>query len=165
MVRKMIPITIMIRIAAIAMTALALFGGGVVVGKKYVQGNWDAEAHARTAAESAAILTRVKNNERQAEQQLLDNRKIKKVNQDEIRKIHAGYATTSRLRVPASVCNRPASGAEADSASGSNGATAGTVALPDKIESDLYALMRDADVIVAQCRAAQEFIRANGMAP
>jgi hypothetical protein len=150
---------------AVIAAALALFGAGHHFGAQGVQADWSKETAERKTAETAAILTRIKNNERIADQQEADRQKLKKGHTDEIAQIRAAYATDRGLRLPAAVCCGLAAGTEAESASRGNGSTSGTVALPGSIERDLRALMLEADTVVAGCRVAQAFIRDNGMAP
>jgi hypothetical protein len=157
-----------IRIAIAAVIAILLAGSHwkvYVMGGDSVRVEWQAETLKRKTAENAAILTRIKNNERTADQQEVDRQKLKKGHTDEIAQIRAAYATDRGLRLPATVCRGLAAGTEAESASRGNGSTSGTVALPGSIERDLRALMLEADTVVAGCRVAQAFIRDNGMAP
>jgi hypothetical protein len=150
---------------ALIAAALALFGAGHHFGAQGVQADWSKETADRKTAETAAILIRIKNNEREIEQQESNRQKLKKGHANEIAQIRAAYATDRGLRLPATVCRGLAAGTEAESASRGNGSTAGTVALPDQVERDLRALMLEADTVVAGCRVAQAFIRDNGMAP
>jgi hypothetical protein len=150
---------------AVIAAALALFGAGHHFGAQGVQADWSKETADRKTAETAAILTRIKNNERIADQQEIDHQKLKKGHTNEIAQIRAAYATDRGLRLPATVCRGLAASTETESASRGNGAAAGTVALPDSIDRDLRALMLEVDTIVAGCRVAQAFIRDNGMAP
>jgi hypothetical protein len=115
----------------------------------------------QTEADNAAIMARVNENERLAEQQAEDNQRIKKGYDDEIAQIRAAGAVagTGRLRIPATVCSGSAPAAQATAASGSAAAATGTVALPEAIDRDLRALMVEADSVVASCRAAQEYVR------
>lgn len=134
-------------------------------GRAEMKAEWAADNALRTKAENAAILHRLNSNDRIREQQEIDLKKMKKENADEIAKIRAAYATDGRLRIPATVCSGFAASTEAGRASGGNAASAGTVALPAQTERDLRGLMQEADTIVAGCRAAQAFIRSNGLAP
>ena len=158
------------RLVAIAALLAGLFAGigyihhkGVTEGKAEVQQKWDADKLARSQAETAATLSRVKNNERIAEQQALDNAKIKKGHDDEIAAIRAANASPYRLRIPDSVCRGFASATPAQSPGVGNAPFAGTLALPEALERNLQDLIQEADTIVASCRAAQSFIRNNGM--
>lgn len=90
---------------------------------------------------------------------------VRKENANEIAKIHAGYATANRLRVPATICNQFAGSGKGTSSSGSNAATTGTIALPPEIEQSLYDLAQEADTMLANYRALQEFVKQNGLAP
>jgi hypothetical protein len=150
---------------AIIAAALALFGAGHHFGAQDVRADWSKETADRKTDENSAILTRIKNNERDLEQQETNRQKLKKGHANEIAQIRTAYATDRGLRLPAAVCRGLAAGTEAESASRGNGAAAGTVALPDQVGRDLRALMLEADTVVAGCRVAQAFIRDNGMAP
>ncbi|WP_422972981.1 hypothetical protein [Undibacterium sp. TC9W] len=158
------------RLVAIAALLAGLWAGvgyihhkGVTEGKAEVQQKWDADKLARSQAETAATLSRVKNNERIAEQQALDNEKIKKGHDDEIASIRVANANPVRLRISDSICRGFASATKAQSAGSGDAALAGTLALPEALERNLQDLIQEADTIVASCRAAQSFIRTNGM--
>jgi hypothetical protein len=66
------------------------------------------------------------------------------------------------LRVTRAVCDSPAAGPEAAGAGGRDEASASTVRLPEPIESDLWAIVNDADEVSAQLRSCQAWIVANG---
>ncbi len=141
---------------------------GQLQGRAEVQAKWDKESRERAEAEKSALLSRVKNNERIAEQQALDQQRIKKDVNNELGQIHIAYDSrrgASSLRIPASVCGGPAAAAKTTGAAGSDAAAAATVALPAEIERNLQDLMQEADTVVATCRATQQFIRLNGMYP
>ncbi len=137
---------------------------GVSQGRAEVQAKWDKEKREQAEEDKAALFTRIKNNERIAEQQALNDERIRNENKDEVAAIRAAYARPAGLRLPASVCSGLAAGTQAESASGGNAAATGTLALPPAIERDLQKLMKEADTVVASCRAAQKFIRLNKMA-
>ena len=136
-------------------------------GRKEVLEEWGKAKAAQAAADKAAILERVKNNERIAAQQDADKQKLKDSHAKEIVQIRARAASDStyRLRIPASVCSGFASGAKAEGSAGSGSAIAETVVLPAEIERNLRELMVEADLVTAGCRVSQDFIKNNGMAP
>lgn len=144
---------------------LGIFAAGHRFGAQGVQAAWDKERAERVAADNAAILSRVKNNERIAEQQALDNDRIRKGYEDEIARIRADRARAPGLRVTADVCTGLAGAAKTEGTGGSDAAVTGTIALPAQVDRDLRQLMEEADEVVAGCRAAQDFIVTNGMAP
>lgn len=150
---------------AVLCVALALLWIGHRFGAQGVQAKWDRETAQRKADENAAVMSRIRNNERIVEQQAIDKQRMKKGHADEIAQIRAAYAADRGLRLNADVCAGLAEGAKADGAGRGDGTTSGSIALPDEIERDLRALMLEADTVVASCRVAQEFIRSNGMAP
>lgn len=160
-------------IAAVTLLTLILAGlwgvrqRGIVLGRAEIQAQWDKESRERTEAERSALFARVKNNERIAEQQLLDQQRIRKEVNSEVDQIHAAYghsgSGTAGLRLPAGICSGSAPATQTLGASGGNAAAAGTIALPAEIARDLQGLMQEADTIVANCRATQQFIRLNGM--
>ena len=104
------------------------------------------------------------NDARLAEQQkqAAINESIKKGHAHELSKIRASYATANRLRIPASACSQLA---EATSPSGSDAAITGTIALPETIDIGLRALVEEADTMLVNYRALQEFVKQNGLAP
>ncbi len=151
-------------VALLAALIASLWGfqhAGVSQGRAEVQAKWDKEKREQAEADKAALFTRIKNNERIAEQQALNDERIRNENKVEIAAIRAAYARPAGLRLPASGCSGSAAGVEAESASGGNAAFARTVALPPAIERDLQELMQEADIVVANCRATQSFIRVN----
>ncbi|MES2072332.1 MAG: hypothetical protein V4488_18385 [Pseudomonadota bacterium] len=162
-------------IAALVLTTMLIAGlwgvqrRGLLQGRAEVQAKWDKSERERAEAEKSALLARVKNNERIAEQQALDQRRIRKDVNNEVGQIHAAYDRSHHaagLRLPAYVCGAGATtAAETASAAGSDASVAASIALPPALERDLQDLMQEADTIVANCRATQQFIRLNGMSP
>ncbi len=156
-------------LAIITILTAAYFGikhKGVVQGKAEVQALWDADKDARKISDNKAIADRLRANELRATQYANEKSQMKKGYENEIAKIRAVAGSAPRLYLPAEICNqRPAGSGETDSASGGSSAPAGTVALPAALASSLFALMQEADEIVAGCRVAQDFIKSQGMAP
>jgi len=152
-------------LAALAAGAWYFHHSGYETGAAAVKADWDKAKAAQAIADNTAILAQVKNNERLAAHQDAINQQLKDDHAKEIAQIRTRVAadSTYRLRLPASVCSGFAKGAEAQSTSGSDTATAGTVALPDEVTRNLRDLMVEADTVTAGCRAAQKFIIENGM--
>lgn len=135
-------------------------------GYQRCKAEWDKEKSDQAKAEAAALLTRVKNNERIVEQQAIDNQKIQKGHQDEIASIHAAYAKSGRLRInAANLCSGPPATAQAEGTSRGNGTDAGTRILPEAVDRDFKQFGEMIEGKFASCRAAQAFIKANGMSP
>lgn len=134
-------------------------------GRAEVRALWDVETRQRIAAENSAILTRIKNNERLAEQQAIDKQKLKAGYEKEIADVRAVAAIAGRLRISQGICAGFASSAKADSADGSAAGTTATWVLPDPYARDIGALMLEADEIVASCRAAQEYLKKTAQIP
>lgn len=157
-------------LALLALLTAGLWGvqqRGLVQGRAEVQARWDKERRERAEAEKSALLTRMKNNERIAEQQALDRQRIRKDVNNEVSQIQVAYdrrhGDAPGLRLPASVCHGLASAAETASAARSNATLAAAIALPPALERNLQDLMQEADIVVANCRAAQQFIKSTGM--
>ncbi|WP_428719149.1 hypothetical protein [Undibacterium curvum] len=134
-------------------------------GRAELQARWDAETRQRIAAENSAILTRIKNNERLAEQQAIDKQKLKAGYEKEIADVRAVAAIAGRLRISQGVCAGFASAAQTDGSTGGAATATGTRTLPEPYARDIGALMLEADEIVASCRVAQEYLKKTGQLP
>ena len=157
----------MAKASSIVMLLLALFAGGWHVGAGYVQAQWDSAKAAQLTADNAALIQRTAENTALAEKHAADNATITKAHNAELAKINDDYARAAAtgLRMPAGACRGLAASTKADSAGISDASLAGTDSLPDQVTSDLFALMKEADAVAATARAAQDFIRLNGMEP
>lgn len=138
---------------------------GKIAGRQEVQAKWDAEKLATARAEKEAVFSRIKNNERVAEQQALDQQKIRTANEKEIADVRAVPVAAGRMRVSQGFCAGFASTTQTSGSSRGDATTTAASALPDPYARDIDALMLEADLVVAGCRAAQGFIRVNGLAP
>jgi hypothetical protein len=147
-----------------ALAAALIFGAGWAVNGWRLNAKHDAEDAERMRTANAAILTQINNNERKAEQDKLNSARIAKEHKRELDKVRADIAADS-LRVGPAICSGSTEGAQADSASGGNGANTGSRLLPPEIDRDIKALMNEMESTAATGRAAQEFIRSNGLAP
>lgn len=160
----------MVRYLLVAAAALAAvffsYEMGEKAGRNQVQQAWGAAQLQRKTEETQAIWSRVKNNEREREQQALNEKKQKENYDSEINRIRTAYAGTHSLRIKAEhICAGFAPATQTKTTSGGNEALAGTIALPDEIAKNLWQLVRDADELLAQCRMAQQFIRDTDFAP
>jgi hypothetical protein len=124
-----------------------VFGTGLYVGLE-----WN---DAATQKERADTVT--KNFEEYKKQAIKDqnrNLEVLKSYETKMFDLDMRYRSAGRLRLPASVCE-PAKGGSP----GPTQADAGTVALPESIEANLLGLTRQADEIVEQCRALQDWVK------
>lgn len=156
-----------IKIVAVIALVLSIFGYGYHTGSGHVQAKWDEAKVAQQAAEKQAVMTRLAENAKVAEQHQTEVQTLKKGHANEIAQVRAAAAraTAGGLRINAAVCNGFTPAAKADSASGSHEGTSGTGVLPEPYARNIIELMQHADEIVASCRVAQKFITDNGMAP
>ncbi|MBF8177797.1 hypothetical protein [Herminiimonas contaminans] len=92
------------------------------------------------------------------------NLKVSNDYQKELRDIRA-YQPAGRLRLPASTCDQIAGKTETTGASRSDGATSGTIALPEDIERRLRDRRKEADGVTAICRGLQNWAIENGFYP
>jgi hypothetical protein len=141
----------------------AIFGAGWTAQGWRLNAKADREAAERKQEENAAILTRVKNNERKVEQDKLNSARIAKEHKNAMDKVRADIAA-ERLRRP-KWCDEPAERTQADSADSGNGADPAGRLLPAAVESDIRRLIEETERAAATGRACQEFVRSNGMAP
>lgn len=157
----------MLKAVAVIAAVLGLFASGVKVGGDRIQAKWDAAEKSRIAADNAALLSRIRNNERIAEQQELDRQRITKAHHDELAKVRADIARShaSGLRVGAAICDGFTRAAEAESASDSHGTNPGGGLVRHDVGRDIAALKLRVEEALAAGRACQAFITAEGMAP
>lgn len=146
----------------------ALFGAGyfngVSDGVKSERVTWQEKEVARIESEQVAMLAAAADSSRIAKLNAENNRKAINENQAEKQAIRTAYErVTHVMRIDAAACNSVAAAGQAGGASGVDAASAGTIALPDKIADDLWYLARDADEVNATARGLQEWIKLNGM--
>jgi hypothetical protein len=151
------------RLALLAAALVAAFVAGAMVNGWRLNAKHDAERITAAKAENAAILTRIKNNERKAEQDKANSARIAKEHKNEMDKVRAALAS-ERLRRP-SWCDGSSNPSKADSPDSGNGADPASRLLPAEVERDIRALIEETEHAAATGRACQEFVRSNGMAP
>jgi len=116
-----------------------------------------------TAAENAAIIKRTQENAAIIDQQTAVNAVITKAKDEETARTIA--ALNQRLRRGAGICAAPAGTPVAESASGSDGASSTGGLFREDIQRDFAAGIAACEGAAATARAAQSFIRANGLEP
>lgn len=92
------------------------------------------------------------------------NLKVSNDYQKELRAIRA-HQPAGRVLLPATICNQIAGKTEAASSGGTDGAVAGTIALPEDIERRLRDRRKEADGVTAICRGLQNWAIENGLYP
>lgn len=90
------------------------------------------------------------------------NRRVSNEHQKELAAARDYKPAAAGLRLPATVCNQAAGQTETASAGGSDGATAGTIALPENIGRDLRGTAKEADIVTSIARGLQNWARENG---
>src|SRR6476661_10425678 len=118
-------IALLVGVLALAGAAFGIHAHGISQGKKIERATWLEKESARVQAENAAILARVRNNERIAEQQEIDRQRITKAHHDELAQVRADIARAPRLRIGPAICAGPASTSQATSTSRSDAADPG----------------------------------------
>ena len=134
-------------------------------GRAEMKAEWDADNALRTKAENAAILQRVADNKALAETQAETNRLITRNKDAEITKIRADIANAPRMRTGQTFCGGSSAPAEASSVSRGDGANTGSRVLSAEMDRAVRELIEETERAAATGRAAQAFIRANGLAP
>ena len=126
---------------------------------------WSQVKQQAAAAEAALELRREQNRAIGAEQ-ALKSAQIQKGHDDEMAKVRADLRNSERLRLGAAWCDGGTPGrAQAGSPGGGDAAGAPGRSLPPELDSAVRALIGEAEEAAATARAAQQFIRENGMAP
>lgn len=144
----------------------AIHADGEEAGKLTERAVWQAKERkllldqAKLRADHTAEMRRIAGIHQQV------NEKVSTDHDQEIADLRAGRDADVRaaerrggLRIPASVCRgETGTGTEAARDGGRDEAGAGTVRLPQQVETDLWALAGDADEVSAQLRACQSWI-------
>ncbi|WP_194720833.1 hypothetical protein [Noviherbaspirillum malthae] len=142
---------------------VGLFGAGFYLGKKLEAGKCAETAAVSAKAETAAVLSRVRNNERIAEQQEIDRQRIEKAHHEELAQVRADIARAPSLRVGPAICSGFAGSAQAPAASGSDGADSGTRLLSPEMDRAVKALIEETERVAATGRACQAFVASSGL--
>lgn len=157
------------RILAGIVLLLAFGAGCMNVGIKWERADWLEKEAARQQNEKDAILDRVAENERIQRENDAKNRAISADYENRLAVLRKASAAdraavnaAGGLRVPRSICDSPAAGTETAGDRGRDETLTGTIRLPEQVEGDLWAFADDADEIVEQARACQQWILKHG---
>lgn len=152
--------------ALVLLIAVAL--GGAQTGRKLERGTWQAKELKTAAAATLALSDAIDKAQRIQQFNEAKARKASEAHEQALSTLAGDYerriAAIRRaggLRIPAPACAATA-GEQGAGTSGSDAASAGTVKLPDRVESDLYALTKRADELAEQLRGLQGWVKDNG---
>ena len=123
----------------------------------------DSEVTKQAVRDAKAKATRIEEIREITDQQAATTAEIQKDHDEKIATVRAAVAVAPRLRLPA-FCRAAPTPADTAGTQGSDAANPGAGLLPGRTDADLRALILVAEEAAATGRAAQEFIRANGMA-
>jgi hypothetical protein len=149
---------------------IAVYFGGSQVGRKLERTTWQVKELATAAATQKALIAehdkyvRLQNfNEATARKATADHEKAIANLTQQYDAARAAIRAAGGLRISRSVCSDPnATAANGAGAGGPDEASAATVQLPDRIESDLLALTKRADELAERLRALQEWVKESG---
>lgn len=140
--------------------------GCEIHGAGRVQAKWDAQVKQQAAATEAALELRREQNRAIGAEQALKSAQIQKGHDDEMAKVRADLRNSERLRLGAAWCDGGTPGpAQAGGPAGGDGAGAAGRVLSPELDAAVKSLIEQAEDAAGTARAAQKFIRDNGMAP
>ncbi|GLR26498.1 hypothetical protein [Limnobacter litoralis] len=153
-----------IKIFAALTLCAALLGLGFWVGQGMAQRQALKDKNAALSAQKEAILADQKTYEENIRQQMQAfaasinqlNEERDAINEKYQKSLAADRAGTGGLRLPASVCSNSVPAVD-ETTSRADKTSARTIALPERVTEDLRRLAREADEVMAQCRAIQSF--------
>lgn len=155
-------------LASLALLIAVAFGGAHV-GKKLEREAWQAEKIALQATHNDALVAEIDKRGRDQKFNEAKARKATENHEKALSNLDQKYAieiaATRRaggLRIPANVCPAKAAGGEQTASAGRPDEGAATIQLPERVETDLYALTKRADEMAEQLRALQGWIVDNG---
>jgi len=156
---KAIPVSIYLFLGVVALCVFFEFHG-----RNVVQERWD------FAKQQQAINDQQQIDQRYAEiadlkaAQAITNQTIQKVHDEEINTISSALARSERLRISTKFCLDPARQANTKSPASSDGADTGGRLLSEEVDRAVKQLILETEKATATGRAAQAFIRENGLA-
>lgn len=140
--------------------------GCEIHGAGRVQAKWDAQVKQQQAAAEAALELRREQNRAISAEQALKSAQIQKGYDDEMAKVRADLRNSERLRLGAAWCDGSTPGrAQANGPASSDAAGTASRVLSPELDAAVKSLIEQAEEAAATARAAQAFIRDNGMAP
>ena len=129
-----------------------------------VQARWDAASAAQAIANKAAADKRADDNKQIASIQVATSLNIQKDHENEIATLNTRIANLGRLRIGAKFCSSVAGQADTQSTASSNGPDSAGRVLSPSVDEAVKRLIMESEEAAASGRAAQKFIRENGMA-
>lgn len=143
--------------------------GGAHVGRKLERERWQAR-ELEIAQHNAVLISDAA--QRAQRIQAFNEAKARKASEEHekaLSDLRARYAAdlaavraAGGLRIPATACAGTSAAEQGASPGGPHEASPGTIKLPDRIESDLFAMTKRADDLAEQLRALQGWVRDNG---
>jgi len=133
-------------------------------GRSAVQQRWDIDK-ARLAQQAEDLLQqRHAENAALAARQTSTNNTIQKAHNEEIHKVNAALARSERLRISSHFCPEVTGQTNADSTTSSDEADTTVRLLSTEVDRAVKQLILESEQAAATGRAAQAFIRGNGLA-
>lgn len=133
--------------------------------RRLVQAKFDAYITAQALASKEAIDKRTSDNALLKTIQLGTSENIQKVRDNEITTLNASLAAAKRLRIGSKFCPSTTGQANSNSSSGGDGADPAGRLLSPEMDAAIKSLILETETAAATGRAAQAFIKLNGMAP
>lgn len=158
----------LVKIGLLGVFLLGAFSSGHRIGKNAVQAAWDSDRAIVATAQAKLIAENAKHNAEVQAEHDADNVRITRNHEQALKIISDQYdidlaAVRARgLRIPKTTCGPGPARTETTSDSGHHEAPTESILLPEKITTDLFELAHDADVVVEQARACQNWISKSG---
>ena len=145
----------------LALVALCL--GCEMHGRHAVRKQWDVYIVAQSLISKTALDKRNDDNASLKKIQIGVSENIQKVNENEIINLRATIAQSKRLRIGSAICGGATGQAHANSATSGDAADTSGRLLSDEMDRDIKSLILETEQAAATGRAAQAFIRKNGL--
>lgn len=146
---------------------IALFVSALVFefhGRTVVQHEWNIDKAKQGQLANAAIEQRQAENATLSAKQTTINNTIQKEHNEEIRTITGALARSERLRIGTNFCSGTARQTDTESAARSDASNTTSRVLSAEMDRAVKQLMMEIEQAAATGRAAQAFIRDNGLA-
>ena len=151
-------------VALVLAALLVIAGIGIIFAHSAGDsGGFERATSERAARDAVAVFSRMRNNAAESAKQVKINQIITRTKNEEVASV-VQRIYVDRVRVGAGTCG-PAGTADANGASGSDGANSSGRLVRDDVERDTRALTEAVEQDLATGRACQAFLRENGMAP
>ena len=152
--------------AAVAGVVMAMLTAAYLAGRLNVQNKWNIEQATTKAIAAANLRQRNVEIDLLKSQQAQTNLVIQKAHDEQIATISGALANTERLRVNAKLCQASATPPrQTDAQSPTSGDAADTRSglFSEEMDRAIKRLILETEEVAATGRAAQEFIRVNGL--